>query len=218
MVKEAIAFNKKNRNTLWQDTIEREVKNEKIAYEKASNDYQYVKCHMLFDIKMEDFQVNACLVVGGHMTHTPGIITYSSVVTRENVHIGLTMAASHDLEIKAANALNAYMMALNIEKIWTVIGLEFGDDAGKSAIIARWLYCLKSVDASFRAHLSQCIQKLGYKSCDADPDLWMKAVYRPEDTLEVYSYILCYVCLHYNYIQQYQDRGIVRQHLILCVT
>ena len=44
----------------------------------------------------------------------------------------LTMAVLHDLEVKAADALNAYVMALNREKI---LGPEFGDKAGMSAII-----------------------------------------------------------------------------------
>ena len=47
----------------------------------------------------------------------------------------LTMSALHDLEVKAADVLNAYMMIPNKEKIKTVLGLEFGNHAGKSAII-----------------------------------------------------------------------------------
>ena len=46
------------------------------------------------------------------------------------------------------------------------------------------------------------MQELGYQSCNADPDLWMKAEYRPEDELKYYSYILCYVddilCIHHD--------------------
>ena len=46
------------------------------------------------------------------------------------------------------------------------------------------------------------MHKMGYKSCDADPDLWMKAKYRSEDKLEYYSYILCYLddilCIHHD--------------------
>ena len=67
--------------------------------------------------------------------------------------------AFHNLEVEAADVLNAYVTALNCEKIWTVLGLEFGDDAGKLAIKVRALYGLKSVGASFRAHgvlLLQC--------------------------------------------------------------
>ena len=39
------------------------------------------------------------------------VITYSSVVTRETVCIALIMAGFHDLEVKAADALNAYLTA-----------------------------------------------------------------------------------------------------------
>ena len=45
------------------------------------------------------------------MTHTPDTVTYSSVVTRETVHIALTMAALHNLEVKAGDVLNAYVTA-----------------------------------------------------------------------------------------------------------
>ena len=68
---------------------------------------------MVFDIKMEDFQRKTCLVAGCNVTHTPGIITYSSVVTRETLHIAITVVALHNLEIEAADILNAYVMAPN---------------------------------------------------------------------------------------------------------
>jgi hypothetical protein len=43
---------------------------------------------------------------------------------------------------------------------------------------------------------------MGYTSCKADPDLWLKAVTRPEDNMHYYAYILSYVdgmlCIHHN--------------------
>ena len=63
------------------------------------------------------------------------------------------------------------------------ISQEFWDNAGKSAVIVRALYGLKSAGASFRAHLAQCMQELGYHSCNTDPNSWMKAEYRSEDKL-----------------------------------
>ena len=112
------------------------------------------------------------------------------------------MAALHELEVEAANVLNTYVMATNHGKIWTVLGPEFGDNFGKSAIIVRASYWLKSAVASFKAHLAQYMQELGYQSCDADPNLCMKAQYRPEDKLEYYLYIVCYVdnilCIHHD--------------------
>ncbi len=42
--------------------------------------------------------------------------------------------------------------------------------------------------------------QMGYTSCKADPDLWLKAVTRPEDNVHYYNFILCYVddtlCIH----------------------
>jgi len=34
---------------------------------------------------------------------------------------------------------------------------------------------------------------MGYSSCKADPDLWLKAVTRPDDNVQYYAYILCSV-------------------------
>ncbi len=43
---------------------------------------------------------------------------------------------------------------------------------------------------------------MGYTSCKADPDLWLKAMTRPEDNVHIYTYILCYVddilCIHHG--------------------
>jgi hypothetical protein len=46
------------------------------------------------------------------------------------------------------------------------------------------------------------MRQMGYTSCKADPDLWLKAVTRPEDNMHYYTYILCYVddilCIHHD--------------------
>ena len=89
---------------------------------------------------------------------------------QRNIHVASPMVALLDLEVKAADVFSAYITAHNREKTRTVLGLEFGDDASKSAIIVRALYSLNNTCASFRAHLAY-MQELGYKSCDADPDL-----------------------------------------------
>jgi hypothetical protein len=44
---------------------------------------QKIPCHMIFDMKMEDFRQKARLVAGGHRTKAPATITYASVVSRE---------------------------------------------------------------------------------------------------------------------------------------
>jgi hypothetical protein len=112
--------------------------------------YQEIRCHMIFDVKMEDFRRKARFVSGGHITDTPHAMTYASVVSRESVRIALTLAALNDLDVKMADIENAYLTAPITEKVWTVIGPEFGDDAGKRALIVRALYGLKSAGTAFR--------------------------------------------------------------------
>ena len=75
----------------------------------------------LFDIEIDNIHRKACLVSGDYINHIPDTITYSSVVTREAVRITLTMAVLQDVEGKAADVFNNYLMAPNRKKIWTVL-------------------------------------------------------------------------------------------------
>jgi hypothetical protein len=86
---------------------------------------------MVWDVKMEDFRRKARFMAGGHMTETPTSNTYASVVSHEPVRIALTLAALNDLEVKTADIQNAYLTAPVMEKIWCVLGPEFGANAGK---------------------------------------------------------------------------------------
>ncbi len=154
-VKEALALDCKNGNTLWVDAIANEMKEVRIAFNilpdgcSAPIGYQKIPCHMIFDVKMEDFRQKARLVAGGHLTQAPATITYASVVSRETVRLALTFASLNDLEVKVGDVLNAYITAPVKEKVWTILVPKFGLDSGKSAIIVRALYGLKSAGAAF---------------------------------------------------------------------
>ena len=89
--------------------------------------------------------------------------------------MALTIAALTDLEVKVGDVLNAYITAPITEKVWTILGPEFGPDAGKSALIVRALYGLKSVGVACCAHQALFMRQMGYTSCKADPILWLKA-------------------------------------------
>jgi hypothetical protein len=98
-VDHALEIDKLNGNTLWANVIAKEIKDMCIAFKCLKQgksvplDYKWIKCHMIFDIKMEDFQRKACMVAGRHMTSAPTIMTYPSVVSRETVRIALTLAS-----------------------------------------------------------------------------------------------------------------------------
>ena len=211
-VKEALDLDKENRNSLWWDEIMKEMKSIRVAFRILSEDEkpaigsQFMQCHMIFDIKMEDFMRKARLVTGGHMTEAPKTLTYASVISRETVRITLTIAALNDLEVKTAGVQNAFLTAPCSESIHMTLGPEFGEDQGKTAVIVCTLYGLTSAEASFRNHLAECMCHLGYHSCLADPDLWYKPMVCPEDNFKYYSYALLYVddcpCICHNAEQE----------------
>ena len=181
-LREAIEIDRENGNTLWQDAIKKEMSIVRRAFRVLGDDeeippaYQEINCHFVFDVKMENFRRKCRLVAGGHTTEAPATITYASVVSRETVRIALTIAALNDLEVKIGDVENAYITAPCAEKIWTVLGPEFGADAGKKAIIVRSLYGLKSAGASYRNLMADCMRTMGYEPCQADPDLWRVSV------------------------------------------
>jgi hypothetical protein len=142
---------------------------------------------MIFDVKMEDFRRNARFIAGGHTTDTPHAMTYASVVSRESLRIALTLAALSDVDVNMADIENAYLTAPVAEKVLTVLGPEFGDDAGKRALIVRSLYGLKSAGAAFRNHLSECMKHLGCHPCHSDRDMWMKAEKHPIDGVSYWA-------------------------------
>ncbi len=60
-VQEALALDRRNGNTLWADAIAKESKNVKVVFKILPDSapipigYQKIPCHMIFDVKMEDF-------------------------------------------------------------------------------------------------------------------------------------------------------------------
>jgi hypothetical protein len=93
------------------------------------------------------------------------------------------------LRVKLRDVLNAYITAPVKEKVWTILGPEFVQDAGKIEIIVFVLYGLKSAGAAFQAHLASIMHQLGYTSCKADPDLWLKAKTSPDVNIRYYTHI-----------------------------
>ena len=161
-VNEAIQLDDENKNRRWYDSIQKEMSNVRIAFDakpeisvddarsnKALVGYQEIRCHMIFDIKMDGkFTRKARFVAGGHTTDPPSSITYSSVVARDSVRIAFTIAALNGLDCMACDIGNAYLNAPCREKIWCIAGREFGSEKGTVMVITRALYGLKSSGAS----------------------------------------------------------------------
>lgn len=205
-VKDAYAIDQETGTDFWAKSILKEMSNVRIAFEKldgvAKEDmklgkikpgYKYCGTHMIFDIKMDGkFTRKARLVADGHMTDVPSSMTYSSVVSRDSVRIGLTMASLNGLKVFACDIGNAYLNAECREKLWTVAGPEFGSEAGSVMIIARALYGLKSSGAAWRSKLAETLRAMHYFPSEADPDVWLKKDVKPDGT-PYWKYMLIYV-------------------------
>jgi len=197
-VEEALNIDKETKTTFWRDAIHKEMKNNRMAFQFLEDEqpvpvgYTWIKCHMIFDVKM-DFTRKARYVAGGHMTDPPSSITYASVVSRDSVRIAFMIAALNDIDILACDIGNAYLNATPREKVYTTAGPEFGHELeGRRVIIVRALYGLKSSGAAWRSHLSNTLQHLGYTSSLADPDVWFRPA-KKSNGFEYYEYVLVYV-------------------------
>ena len=147
---------------------------------KPSAAHKQVSFHMIYDIKM-DFARKARLVAEGCKTLNPVTSTYAGAVSRESVRIVFTYAALNGLDVWAADVQNEFLQAPCSKKYFTVCGPEFGSEfIGKLAIIVRAVYGLKYAGDDFRNHLRDCMEHLGYESCKADPNLWMRSATRTD--------------------------------------
>jgi hypothetical protein len=134
---------------------------------------QQIWCHMVFDVKMEDFHQKAWVVAGGQVTETPATNTYASVVSWESVCTTLTLAVLNNLEVKTADIKNACLTAPVSEKICHVLGPEFSANTGKHAIVVWSLYGLKSAGASFWNHKFDMPWSRFAQACFWDLCIWV---------------------------------------------
>ena len=133
------------------------------------------------------------IVAGGHTTNPPVESTYAEVVSWESVWIAFTLVALNDIDIFVADIHNAYFTALFGEKIIFTCGTEFGSEhKGKTAVIVRALYGLRSSGSEFCNHLDSCMEALNYLPFRAYPNVWMQKARKSNGT-EYYEYMLLYV-------------------------
>ena len=67
------------------------------------------------------------------------------------------MAALNNMSFKTYEIMNTYIKVSCGEKVYTILGPEFGLDEGNMSIIVRSFYGLKISGASFQNHLAECM-------------------------------------------------------------
>ena len=148
---------------------------------------------MIFDINMGGkLTRKERLVADGNITDAPALITKLSVVSRDSVRIGLTIASLNGLEVFACDISNQYLNGTCRNKLWNLAGAEFGSDKGNFMIKYRALYGLKSSGAAWRSNIVETLQDIGYFPSEYDPDVWLKKDMKPDGS-HCWNYMLVYV-------------------------
>ena len=144
--------------------------------------YEHINCHLMFYVDM-DFRRKARFVAGGHTINPPAESTYAGFVSGEIVHIYFNLAELNDLDIFAADIQNAYLTAPCGEKVIFTYGPEFGSEhKGKTAVVARALYGLRSSGSAYCNHLASCVGSLHCLPCRSDPDFLMQKARKSNGT------------------------------------
>jgi hypothetical protein len=195
-VKHALELDRANRNHLWKDSIEAELKqiNDFRTFqrlkkgESLSSAYQRIPYFIVFAAKF-DGRRKARLVANGSRCQMDHEDTYSGVVGMESVRIGFLIAEMNGLQVYAADISSAYLHSKTRKLCYIIAGPEFGELAGGKLVIDKGLYGLKTSGARFHEHLATRLRRMGYTPSKADSDLWMKQ----------------YSDGHYEYIANYVD-------------
>ena len=190
---EAIAIDKENGNTRWQDAMALEM-SQLQEYQtftdlgkntKPPDGYRKIRVHFVFAVK-HDGRHKARLVADGHLTDAPIDSVYSGVVSLRSLRIVVFLAELNKLELWGADIGNAYLEAKTKEKVYIIGGTGFGELEGHTLVIFKALYGLKSSGARWHEKLVDSLRDLGFTQSKADADVWMR-----EDN-DVYEYIAVY--------------------------
>ena len=100
--------------------------------------------------------------------------SYSSVVLLDNVRLLFIVAQLFGLQVVTADVSHAYVNAYTQEKVYSIAGPEFGENAGKPFIVEKALYGLRTSGVPWHDHASDTLRILEFKRCKAGNDIWMR--------------------------------------------
>ncbi len=182
-IQEAYTLDKQNGNNLWRDAIQKEVKLLTEIYpsfkvpddpKEITDEFQFIPILWVLDCKV-DGRRRARAVGGGHRTDDIEFDLYSGVVDLETVRIVFLIAILQGLKIVAGDISSAYLQSFTVEKIYTILGEEFGPMAGQKVMVVRALYGLKLSGAMWHQKLADSLRQMGFTPSKAHYDLWMRA-------------------------------------------
>ena len=180
--REAYDLDRKNGDNLWAEAIRKEVgqllefETFKILPRGSSPPagYQKIPTITTFAVKHDGRRkMREC--AGGHVTAPPTEDIYSTVVAPDGVRCVMLISVMNDLTLWGGDVGNAYLNGYTKEKVYTILGPEYGPELeGRIAIVVKSYYGLKTSSARWSEHLADTLRNLGWKACKALNDVWMR--------------------------------------------
>ena len=197
---EAVSIDEKNGNSLWQNSIKKEMtNNSRINFKllekhgKPPVGYTEITCHLLFEINL-DMTRKAWYTEGVHIMDVTTHTTHPSFVSCDTVRIELIMNVLNRLDILAEYIHNSFLKSPTQEKILFYADEEWEDDKKIVVVDIHAIHGLKYSALQFRNNLTENLRnKIGSKYSLANPDLWYKDSTSP-DEFEYYLYII-FMCM-----------------------
>jgi hypothetical protein len=191
---QATELDSKNGNTNWQDAEALEIAQlfEYGTFQDLGKDgdapsgYKKIRGHMVYDVK-HDGRHKARYVAGGHLTDPNEESVYSGVVSLRGIRLVVFLAELNHLKLWGADVGNAYLEAHTRERVYIVAGPEFGALAGRTLVIVKALYGLRSSGLCWHQRFSDVMRSMGFSQCKSDSDIWMRA------RGDHYEYVAVYV-------------------------
>jgi hypothetical protein len=90
--------------------------------------------------------------------------TYASTVKTLSVRLLHLIAETNDLTALSGDLGNAFVNSFTNEKVYCRAGPEFGPLEGKTLIVVKSLYGLKSSAERWRAHFADTLRSMGFES------------------------------------------------------
>jgi len=91
--------------------------------------YKKIPCHMIYDVTF-DGRRKARFDAGGHLADDPGEDVDAGVVAPEAVRLRMLAVVHDDLQVVATDIGNASLHAKTGEKLYTILGEEYGELSG----------------------------------------------------------------------------------------
>ena len=178
--KDIICLDTLNGNRKWNDAVAKEVSallelgcfDVKSPNYKPPNDYQYVRMHWVYAVKV-DLTYKARLVCDGSRVDPRGLDTRATVVKTLSVRLLDIIADAWNKRVLTGDIGNAFIQSDTKEKIFTKFGKEFGDLNGCMAVIVRALYGLTTSAERFRTKFADLLRGIGFKCSRYDRDVWV---------------------------------------------